>query len=145
MMKMNHFRLPVKKKRNQCAFGVNLLFTCERRCATGGAKTPVRAEIEAGNLKPEEFKSWRKSMGLGQREAADRLGLRKRMIQYYEKGEREGKEVEIPLTVALACFAVSKNVLNYDGVKAKKIKPSAKKAKIAKAGKGKSGAKDRQG
>ena len=75
-------------------------------------------------MKPEEFKNWRKSLGLRQKEAADRLGLRKRMIQYYEKGEREGKAVDIPLTVELACFAVLKNVLTFDGVKPKKLRAS---------------------
>jgi transcriptional regulator with XRE-family HTH domain len=71
---------------------------------------------------PEEFKNWRKSLSMKQKEAADRLGLKKRMIQYYEKGERNGREVEIPLTVELACFAVSRRVLSFNGTKAKKTK-----------------------
>ncbi|MEO0636759.1 MAG: helix-turn-helix transcriptional regulator [Pseudomonadota bacterium] len=79
-------------------------------------------------MTPDEFKAWRKGMGLRQKEAADRLGLRKRMIQYYEKGEREGKAVEIPLTVELACFAVSKHVLTFDGIKAEKLPRSKRTA-----------------
>lgn len=83
-------------------------------------------------MTPEEFKNWRKGLGLRQKEAADRLGLRKRMIQYYEKGERDGKSVEIPLTVSLACFAVSKHVLTFDGSKAQKVR-SADRSKKASA------------
>ena len=66
-------------------------------------------------MKPAEFKAWRKGMGFKQKEAADALGLKKRMIQYYEKGERDGKAVEIPKTVELACYAVLAGVYSYDG------------------------------
>lgn len=54
-------------------------------------------------------------MDLKQKEAADQLGLKKRMIQYYEKGSRDGKEVQIPKTVELACFALSCGVDAFDG------------------------------
>ena len=30
---------------------------------------------------PAQFKAWRKSLGLKQKEAAEKLGLKKRMIQ----------------------------------------------------------------
>ena len=63
----------------------------------------------------EQFRSWRKALGLKQKEAADQLGLKKRIIQYYEKGERGGKPVEIPRTVRLACYALSQGVGDYDG------------------------------
>ena len=66
-------------------------------------------------LTPKQFKEWRKHLGFKQKEAAERLGLNKRMIQYYEKGERDGKKVEIPLYVRLACYAIQKNVADYDG------------------------------
>ena len=36
-------------------------------------------------------------------------------MQYYEKGERDGKPVEIPRYIALACFALSVGVSAYDG------------------------------
>jgi len=62
-----------------------------------------------------QFKVWRKALGLKQKEAADRLGLKKRMIQYYETGRRQGKGVVIPKTVELACYALSVGVLEYDG------------------------------
>ncbi|MGH2342061.1 helix-turn-helix domain-containing protein [Segnochrobactraceae bacterium EtOH-i3] len=66
-------------------------------------------------MTPEAFRTWRKELGLKQKEAAERLGLKKRMIQYYEKGRRDGKAVEIPLTVRLACYAVSLGAADFDG------------------------------
>ncbi|RFC62392.1 XRE family transcriptional regulator [Fulvimarina endophytica] len=66
-------------------------------------------------MTPDAFKAWRKSLGLKQKDAADRLGLKKRVIQYYEKGARGGKDIEIPKTVELACFALSMGVASYDG------------------------------
>jgi transcriptional regulator with XRE-family HTH domain len=67
-------------------------------------------------MAPEQFRAWRKGLGLKQRDAADRLGLKKRMIQYYEKGRRDGKAVVIPKTVRLACAALAEGVADYDGV-----------------------------
>jgi len=52
---------------------------------------------------------------LSQKEAAHVLGLKRRMIQYYEKGERDGEKVLIPLSVRLACYAISKGVVDYNG------------------------------
>ena len=66
-------------------------------------------------MTPHEFKAWRKAMGLKQKDAAERLGLKKRVIQYYEHGARDGKKVEVPKTVELACYAVSVGVGEYDG------------------------------
>ncbi|MEX3012025.1 helix-turn-helix domain-containing protein [Hoeflea sp. TYP-13] len=65
-------------------------------------------------MKPEDFRRWRKALGLNQKDAARALGLKKRVIQYYEKGKRDGKEVEIPLSVALACYAIANGVHSYD-------------------------------
>jgi transcriptional regulator with XRE-family HTH domain len=62
-----------------------------------------------------DFKKWRKSLKLSQKDAAMALGLKRRMIQYYEKGERDGEKVKIPLSVRLACFAVSEGVADYNG------------------------------
>ena len=67
-------------------------------------------------MTPEKFRVWRKSLGLKQHDAAEKLGLKKRMIQYYETGERDGKPVDIPLTVRLACYALSRGVEDFDGV-----------------------------
>ena len=54
-------------------------------------------------MTPHQFKAWRKAMGLKQKEAAERLGLKKRVIQYYEHGHRDGKKVAVPKSVELAC------------------------------------------
>ncbi len=70
-------------------------------------------------MTPENFKSWRKAMGLKQKEAAVLLGLKKRVIQYYEKGKRDGKKVEIPKSIQLACYALSRGVSAFDGKTAK--------------------------
>ncbi|MEH6719477.1 MAG: helix-turn-helix transcriptional regulator [Aurantimonas endophytica] len=66
-------------------------------------------------MTPETFKTWRKSLGLKQKDAAEKLGLKKRVIQYYEKGDRDGKKVEIPKSVELACMALSLGYEAYDG------------------------------
>jgi transcriptional regulator with XRE-family HTH domain len=54
-------------------------------------------------------------MGLKQKEAAERLGLKKRVIQYYERGSRDGRDIEIPKSVELACYALTVGVAAYDG------------------------------
>jgi transcriptional regulator with XRE-family HTH domain len=66
-------------------------------------------------MKPEEFKLWRKSLGLSQKKAADALGLKNRIVQYYEKGERDGEKVKIPKHVRLACCALSLGITDYHG------------------------------
>lgn len=66
-------------------------------------------------MEPDDFRGWRKALGWKQKDAADRLGLKKRVIQYYEKGHRDGKRVEIPKTVELACLALSLGYDGYDG------------------------------
>ena len=73
-------------------------------------------------MSPKQFRKWRKSLGLGQKDAAAALGLNKRMIQYYEKGERDGKPVEIPKYVRLACYAINESVVDFDGEKTKTSK-----------------------
>ena len=74
-------------------------------------------------MTPEAFRNWRKRMGLKQKDAADLLGLKKRVIQYYEKGSRDGKKVEIPKTVRLACHALSNGIEDYDGSEAVMMAP----------------------
>ena len=65
-------------------------------------------------MKPKEFKRWRKAHGLNQTKAARKLGLKLRTVQYYEKGERKGKVVEIPKAVSLDCFAISCGIDDVD-------------------------------
>jgi len=59
----------------------------------------------------DEFKTWRKSFGLTQEEAAKALDMARRQIQKYENGD-----AEIPLTVALACSALSAGLGPYPHV-----------------------------
>ncbi|MGF1543845.1 MAG: helix-turn-helix domain-containing protein [Parvularculaceae bacterium] len=66
-------------------------------------------------MEATDFKKWRKSLKLSQKEAAHALGLKRRMIQYYEKGERDGDKVRIPLSVRLACYAIAQGVEDYHG------------------------------
>ncbi len=66
-------------------------------------------------MSPARFKRWRKSLKLSQKEAAVALGLKRRILQYYEKGERNGERVEIPKTVRLACYALSRGCEDYSG------------------------------
>ena len=66
-------------------------------------------------MSPAAFKHWRKSLRLSQKEAAHALGLKRRAVQYYEKGERGGKRVPIPKTVRLACFALAQGCQDYAG------------------------------
>ena len=61
------------------------------------------------------FKKWRKTLKLSQKEAAQALGLKRRALQYYEKGVRDGDPVEIPKTVRLACYALAQGCEDYGG------------------------------
>lgn len=66
-------------------------------------------------MTPQQFRHWRRALGLKQKDAAERLGLKKRMIQYYEKGNRDGRPVEIPKSIRLACYALSEGIGDFDG------------------------------
>ena len=69
----------------------------------------------AGATTPEDFKAWRKSLGLSQKKVADALGLKNRIVQYYERGERDGEKVTICKHVCLACYALSQGINDYHG------------------------------
>ncbi len=66
-------------------------------------------------MTPNQFRAWRKSLGFKQADAGEYLGLKKRIIQYYERGERGGKPLEIPKYVRLACYAATNGVTDFDG------------------------------
>ena len=66
-------------------------------------------------MRGQDFKKWRKSLDLSQKEAAEALGLKRRVVQYYEKGERNGEKVKIPKSVRLACYALAAGVRDYQG------------------------------
>ena len=71
--------------------------------------------LENGVMSPVAFRRWRKSLKLSQKAAAEALGLKRRVVQYYEKGERDGVPVVIPKTVRLACYALSAGQSDYPG------------------------------
>ena len=60
----------------------------------------------------EDFKNWRKKMGLTQQQAADVLGLSKATIENYDKG----RPVVIPRVVALACAAIEHKLEPFGGL-----------------------------
>lgn len=66
-------------------------------------------------MSPVQFRAWRKSLDLKQKDAAELLGLKKRIIQYYETGHRGGKSVKIPKSVRLACYSLSQGIEDFDG------------------------------
>src|SRR5512132_3173275 len=70
-------------------------------------------------VRPSDFKRWRKTLGLSQKQAAEALGLKRRMVQYYETGQRDGEKVAVPKTVRLACYALTSGVADYHGPDAK--------------------------
>ena len=72
-------------------------------------------KLDLSFMSPTEFKNWRKRCGLTQEQAAKKLGLKKRIPQYYENGKRDGKDFEIPKTTELACYAISVGVTQYSG------------------------------
>ena len=78
-------------------------------------KKEKRDGAQAPIMPPESFKAWRKSLGLSQKEAAEALGLKRRIVQYYEKGQRDGVAVEVPKTVRLACYALRDGCTDYRG------------------------------
>ncbi|MEQ8226755.1 MAG: helix-turn-helix transcriptional regulator [Rhodospirillales bacterium] len=86
-------------------------------------------ELQTMSMDGEAFRHWRKRHKLSQKDAAKALGLKPRIIQYYEKGERDGKKVEIPLSVRLACYAIESGVGDFDGEESSKLKPRSKKSK----------------
>lgn len=80
----------------------------------------------------DAFRHWRKRHKLSQKDAARALGLKPRIIQYYEKGERDGKTVEIPLSVRLACYAIESGIGDFDGKDGSRFKLRVKKSKEGK-------------
>ena len=82
-----------------------------------GHKRSEKSETDEheGAMSARAFRAWRKRLDLKQKDAADLLGLKKRMIQYYETGSRNGQSVSIPKPVRLACYALEHGILDYDG------------------------------
>lgn len=68
----------------------------------GGDALWRMSEMQSGNaMRPEDFKAWRKHLGLTQAATAKELGITRRAVIYYEQGARV-----IPKVVMLACKAL---------------------------------------
>lgn len=80
------------------------------RFPTGNIARKARLSM----MTPDDFKGWRRNLGLTQSQAAAALGLSLGSIENYERGARreDGRPVAIPRTVELACFAVSHALAN---------------------------------
>jgi|GEM_PF-167830 len=105
-------------RRQPLAFGDALTFVL-----------PVTENERAASMKGNDFKRWRKSLDMSQKDAADALGLKRRVVQYYEKGERDGEPVKIPRVVRLACYAILIGVDDYHGPEKEKKDKKGKKDK----------------
>ena len=81
-------------------------------------------------VQPDQFRAWRKAHKLKQKDAADLLGLKKRMIQYYEKGHRDGRSVKIPKSIRLACYAISQGIADYNGEATKPLQGAEAKGHV---------------
>lgn len=68
-------------------------------------------------MSAQQLRAWRRARGLKQKELAELLGLKKRIIQYYEKGERDGRPIKVPKYIRLACWALHDGVTDFDGQK----------------------------
>lgn len=61
----------------------------------------------------EDFVRWRNSQRLSQATAAEKLGISRATIQNYERGTADGKPVEIPKAIRLACMALANGIEEY--------------------------------
>ena len=66
-------------------------------------------------MTPDNFKSWRKAMGLKRKEIAALLGIKMRTLRSYEKASDHKNSMPIPRAVQLACYALSRGVSEFDG------------------------------
>jgi transcriptional regulator with XRE-family HTH domain len=70
-------------------------------------------------MTPDRFRQWRKALGLKQKDAADRLGLKKRMIQYYEKGMPKRTDISSILIIGAGPIVIGQACeFDYSGTQA---------------------------
>ena len=62
-----------------------------------------------------QFSEWRKSLKMTRKEVASALGLKSRIIQYFEKGERNGAKFAIPKAMPPVCYALTLGFDSYTG------------------------------
>jgi len=66
-------------------------------------------------MTPDNFRSWRKAMGLKRKETAALLGIKARTLRSYEKVSNNKNHSPIPKAIQLACYALSRGVSEFDG------------------------------
>ncbi len=71
--------------------------------------------MKASLLTAEKFQAWRLKHGMSGPACAARLGVSASSIRLYESGQRDGRNVAIPLTVCLAMSAIDNNLEPYNG------------------------------
>ena len=59
------------------------------------------------------------------------LGLKSRIMQYYEKGKRNGEKFELPKAITFACYALTLGVNLYSGPEPDKKKIKANHLALA--------------
>ena len=69
------------------------------------------------DMTPEQFKEWRKWMGVSQIKAASFLGVSPRSIFLWETGLRgpDQRIVTVPKPIELACAALAQGIREYSG------------------------------
>lgn len=72
--------------------------------------------MKASDLRQEDFIKWRRSLGMSQKTAANKLGISWSSVVNYERGSREGgRPVSIPVLVSWGMAAISANLQPYKG------------------------------
>ena len=69
-------------------------------------------------MTPQDFAMWRKNRGWSRPKAGAALGISEGSVKLYEAGRRfdDGRPVEIPLTVQLACAALTHGLTPADAL-----------------------------
>lgn len=69
--------------------------------------------MRPSGITADQFNRWRLKHGMSVAACARRLGVSPSSVNLYEAGERDGREVIIPLTVSLAMAAIENNLEPY--------------------------------
>lgn len=62
---------------------------------------------------PKQLAAWQARMGWTQNQAAAQLGVSVRKYAYALAGERDGAELEVPRTIALAAHALERDATTH--------------------------------
>ena len=65
-------------------------------------------------MTPDILKHWRDTMGWSARRAAQEIGVHPNTYYHWERGEHDGKPVEVPPWVGLVCSALYHRLPSWD-------------------------------